>query len=83
MTELKSNRSEVNQNFYEKQLIKINFDHQWGLWDLCDSIFTHPGALAHFLTSNHFKTERHLKIRSANLFIFSNPSFIIAQPVPF
>lgn len=26
-----------------------------------------PGALDHFITSNHFKTERHLKIRSTNL----------------
>lgn len=49
----------MSQNLYEKQLVKINLDHQWGLWDLWDSIFTHPGAPTHSIIPNHFKTERH------------------------
>lgn len=72
----------MSQNLYEKQLVKINLDHQWGLWDLWDSIFTHPGAPTHSIIPNHFKTERHLKIRSANLFTFSkfNNSIVDALP---
>lgn len=57
MTELKSNRSEMSQICYKKQLIKVSIDHSWGLWDLCDSIFTHQGVLTHFITPHHFKTE--------------------------
>lgn len=81
VTDLKSNRSERNQILYEKQFVKINLDHRWGLWDLRDSIFPYPGAWTHFIIPNHFKTERHLKTRSVNLFIFSNPSFVILQPL--
>lgn len=79
-----TNSYEMSQIPYEKQLAKVNLDHPWGLWDLCDSILTRLGARTHFITPNNFKTERHWKIRSAYLLkFFSNPSFIIPHPMPY
>lgn len=42
------------------------------LWDLCDSVFTHPRTQTHPGTPNHFKITRLLNTRSATFFFFQS-----------